>query len=264
MSWVPITLTTPRTGSATGSAAAKLLNQHVKNAQYLLQHNRFGETFLDGGTAARDGIYGPHTASAVAHAKYMLGYPKSGVSNVFGKTLYQYLVPVNNPAHKRLPLTYKARRAVRVAQATRTIGQKALAVALTQVGISEYPPYSNRVKYTAWYGMIGPWCAMFESWCFAQVGGKFRYSYVPTIHSDAANGYNGLRITHDPQPGDIVCYTFDTQDQHTGFFHSWISKGSTFYAVEGNTGGPNPSDGGTVAKATRYISNVDAFVRVTR
>ncbi len=46
-------------------------------------------------------------------------------------------------------------------------------VACEEVGISEYPPNSNNVKYNTWYygkeikgnGSAYPWCAAFISWC---------------------------------------------------------------------------------------------------
>jgi hypothetical protein len=264
--WATIHLTSPPFGSAKGTQHAAEARDHVKTAQYLLQHNRF-DVFMDGGEAARDGIYGRHTASSVAHAKHMLGFRRKHVNNQFGQTLFDFLVSKNHPNHRKLPFLFRYRRLKRLRQANQTLGQKALIQALSQVGVREYPPESNRVKYSEWYGMIGAWCAMFESWCFWRVGGSFRYSYVPNIHSDASNGYHGLRIVRDPEPGDVVCYSFTTRDQHTGFFHSWIVKGNSFWSVDGNTSsGPGGSEdnGGIVAKRQRYISNVSAFVRVTR
>lgn len=43
--------------------------------------------------------------------------------------------------------------------------------AISQLGIKENPPDSNRTKYGVWYGMDGqPWCAMFVSYCLYQAG----------------------------------------------------------------------------------------------
>src|SRR5262245_6931546 len=47
-----------------------------------------------------------------------------------------------------------------------TLRQGALQLALSELGVSESPPDSNQVKYTSWYGTVGPWCAMFVSWCY--------------------------------------------------------------------------------------------------
>src|SRR5262245_10969388 len=40
-----------------------------------------------------------------------------------------------------------------------TLRQQALELAVTQLGIKESPSGSNQVKYSDWYGMVGPWCA---------------------------------------------------------------------------------------------------------
>src|SRR5262245_22159733 len=82
--------------------------------------------------------------------------------------------------------------------------EQALARAVTQLGIKESPPESNHVVYTEWYGMVGPWCAMFCTWCYETLptGGvpTFQrgsyYSYVPYIVSDARGGRNGLVIVN--------------------------------------------------------------------
>ena len=48
----------------------------------------------------------------------------------------------------------------------------------SQLGITEYPSGSNRVKYNTWYygkvvqGDAYPWCCVFQAWCFAALAGK--------------------------------------------------------------------------------------------
>src|SRR5262252_1432126 len=39
-----------------------------------------------------------------------------------------------------------------------TIRQAALQACISQLGVKESPPDSNHCPYTAWYGMVGPWC----------------------------------------------------------------------------------------------------------
>ncbi len=47
----------------------------------------------------------------------------------------------------------------------------------SQIGITEYPSGSNRVKYNSWYygksvsGTDYPWCCVFQVWCFAALAG---------------------------------------------------------------------------------------------
>ena len=153
---------------------------------------------------------------------------------------------------------------------TGTLRQRALDKAITQIGIKESPPDSNQVKYSTWYGMIGPWCAMFVTWCYDQVGGSpsfvkgQRYAYCPYIVSDARAGRYGLRTTDDPIPGDMVVYDWhhDTIYDHVGLFERWTGDGG-FQAIEGNTSTSNDSNGGQVMRRTRNpAGQPTVFVRV--
>jgi hypothetical protein len=156
-----------------------------------------------------------------------------------------------------------------------TVRAAALARAKTQIGTAESPPNSNQVKYTDWYGMVGPWCAMFATWCFelgAQDIGKdspsfvrgSRYSYVPYIIGDAQAHRYGLATTIDPVAGDLVCFDWDWDGvyDHVGLFVGWQS-GANFSTVEGNTSGANDSNGGEVMQRTRTQgAQGTVFVRV--
>jgi hypothetical protein len=143
--------------------------------------------------------------------------------------------------------------------------------AVTQIGVSESPAGSNQVKYSDWYGMVGPWCAMFVTWCYAQVGGNdsfdrnaARYAYVPYIVSDARNGRYGLSVTGTPAEGDLVCYdwAWDGEYDHVGVFEEWTS-GHVFTAVEGNTSTSDNSNGGQVMRRSRDVTGQSTvFVRV--
>lgn len=153
-----------------------------------------------------------------------------------------------------------------------TIREAVLALCVTQLGVKESPPDSNNVKYTDWYGMVGPWCAMFQAWAFCtNKQGKSpsfaqgsRYAYVPYIVADARAGANGLSTTDDPQPGDLVCYDwqFDGEYDHVGVFEAWVGGGQ-FSAIEGNTSTSSDSNGGQVMRRTRSRSGQGTvFVRV--
>ena len=66
---------------------------------------------------------------------------------------------------------------------------KVLALANGEVGIAEYPPNSNNVKYNTWYyghpvsGASYPWCAVFISWLFDNFTTVQPNPAVPTIHN---------------------------------------------------------------------------------
>jgi len=152
-----------------------------------------------------------------------------------------------------------------------TLRQKALKAAQGQLGVKESPANSNQCKFTSWYGMVGPWCAMFCTWAFETqcnspsfVKGS-RYAYVPYIVSDARSGRYGLTVTNSPIPGDLVCYDWerDGTSDHIGIFADWIDRRrGTFRAVEGNTSPANNSNGGQVMLRDRDRSLVRAFVHL--
>jgi|SRR5215831_4723828 len=153
--------------------------------------------------------------------------------------------------------------------AGKTLRQKALSQALTQLGIKESPAGSNQTKYCSWYGMVGPWCAMFVTWCYETQGDSpgfvkgSRYAYVPYVVSDAQNNRYGLSVTSSPIPGDLVCYDWDGGDyDHIGLFENGNS--SSWSAIEGNTSTSNNSNGGEVMRRSRSRSQATkiCFVRV--
>jgi hypothetical protein len=151
---------------------------------------------------------------------------------------------------------------------TSTLRQRALEAAISQLGVKESPPDSNRVKFTDWYGMVGPWCAMFVTWCYETQGDSpafvrgQRYAYVPYLLDDARNLRYGLK-TSEPIPGDCVLYNWDGgESDHVGIFEQWVG-GHTFTAIEGNTSTSNDSNGGEVMRRQRDVNGQGTvFVRV--
>jgi hypothetical protein len=247
---IPLRLVTPH-----------MTGQKVKDAQWLMAgHNRFKglATMKD---AQIDGDYGLVSAQATKRAKYWLGYPLSACDMVFGQTVYEYLRPNE---WRPLPELYRQRRAVRLKAAASTPGLKAFNVAVTQIGYKETP--RNWTKYGAWYGFNGvPWCAIFESWCFAQSGRpSYRYAACEQIVGDARYGRNGLRQVFTPIRGDVVVYTLHgDRYAHTAFFDKWVgAAGGNFIDLGGNTGPSSISNGGMVLRQERSRSMVTAFIRV--
>jgi hypothetical protein len=132
--------------------------------------------------------------------------------------------------------------------------EKALKTAISQLGISESPMGSNRCKFSAWYGFVGPWCAMFVTFCYDTNGSKAfvrgsRFAYVGYITAAARAGGRGLAIVRDPKPGDLVCFG----DYHVGIFEGWTTNG--YRSIEGNYGDK-------VQRVT-HARGSGVFVRVT-
>jgi hypothetical protein len=154
----------------------------------------------------------------------------------------------------------------------RTVREQALALAQQYIGLTEEPTGSNMTPFGKWYGMDGvPWCAIFCTYCFEcgpssgspSFAQGSRYAYVPYIVADALNGDNGLEVTDDPQPGDLVCFDWDGGEaDHVGFYES--GDVAQFTTVEGNTAVGNDSNGGQVMRRQRDIAQAYeiTFVRV--
>ena len=141
-----------------------------------------------------------------------------------------------------------------------------LKTALAEVGVTEYPPNSNKVKYnTAYYGKevsgaAYPWCCVFVWWVFAQ--------HEPCLVKKTAScaelgewfNKNG-RWFSEPEVGDIVFYHFNTNDRWTN--HVGIVKsinGNVIEAIEGNTSVNSDDNGGAVMIRQRS-SNIVGYGR---
>ena len=213
-----------------------------------------------------DGIYGEQSAGATRAAKWDLGYAEKNINSTFDDALASFLLGKTKPT-----LLMKRRASIR--HSKRTVGDAALAEAFKYVGVKEKPAGSNKVMFSEWYGMTGPWCAMFVTYCFIAAKSKSfikgsRYAYCPYVLTDAKASRNGLRVIPkaDVRSGDIVLFDWnkDGTADHIGIVDKPpASKKSAFTTVEGNTSGTNPSDGGMVAKMSRVTSDVIAFVRVS-
>lgn len=241
----------------------------VLSAQKILQVNRFGN-FRPGPV---DGVFGEQTAGACRRAKYWLGFPTSKINGGYGDTLREFLV------HKPLPVHYKYRRQARLRAAQNVpLRVRAWQRAVGQIAIKEHPPGSNIVKFSEWYGLTGPWCAMFITWCYVMAGAKKtfvkgdRYAYTPYMTRDARNGVNAMALLNrnEVKRGDIVMFDWGGAGlagnpyftDHVGMFDAWISKDAgTFKTIEGNTAIGNDSNGGEVMRRERELRQVSAFIR---
>jgi peptidoglycan DL-endopeptidase CwlO len=115
--------------------------------------------------------------------------------------------------------------------------RRALKLAVTQKGIRETPPGSNRNIYSAYFG-FGPqfWCADFVAFCLDKTGNedkKVPWGYPSAVENITSWGKRNGVIHSAPRMGDI----FTRKDgKHTGFVLN--AQGSRFMTIEGNTTGP--------------------------
>jgi hypothetical protein len=128
-----------------------------------------------------------------------------------------------------------------------------------QLGVVEKPSYSNRTPYTAWYGLVGPWCAMFVSWVFHHAGHplpKIRttkgFAYCPDIVAWAKrNGtWRPSSSGYTPKRGDIVLFDFIGRPSHVGIV-TGLTKDGRVATIEGNTNAAGSRTGGAVMRHNR-------------
>jgi hypothetical protein len=150
----------------------------------------------------------------------------------------------------------------------KTLGERALAMARTQIGVKEQPPGSNSgPQVTVYQKTTGayrePWCASFAKWSYKAVGATPAQLSRATadVTTWLAYAHVSLGVV---RAGDLVIYNWDGGDvDHIGLFDHWATKGSELVACEGNTSeSGSQSNGGEVMLRTRAVNLVAAFVRI--
>lgn len=129
--------------------------------------------------------------------------------------------------------------------------------ARSQLGVAENPAGSNKVLYSDWYGLQGPWCAMFVSWCTHEEGVPLPattskgFAYTPS----GAQWFQQLgRWTTAPARGHVVFFDFPGDDihriSHVGFVED-VEADGTVVTIEGNTDERGGRTGGQVMRRRR-------------
>jgi hypothetical protein len=248
-----------------GVSSPLVVDPRTREAQQVLDGgNVFGRDFLRG---AVDGVFGEETGRACIRAKFWLGYAAKELRPTYGPSLDSFLHGLEQPSAEMLKRTVAREKAAALTPKR----EKALAEAREHIGLKESPGGSNHQMFGVWYGVDEqPWCAMFVTYCYV-VGAKSkafvkgsRYAYVPYVVADARAGRNGLQVTREPKPGDLVCFDWqgDGVHDHVGLFRA--GNPGAFETIEGNTAIGNDSNGGEVMERHRDSSARPVFVRVGR
>jgi hypothetical protein len=151
-----------------------------------------------------------------------------------------------------------------------------VAIARSQAGVTENPPGSNRVLYSTWYGLRGPWCAMFCAWVYVQAGvGDLRTiltpqaAWVPGLLA-AARQRGWVAPPDRALPGDLAVFDFpgragrpDGVMDHVGIVAAAPTGDGRLVCVEGNTSdGGSQSNGGAVLVKRRQTAHVPAVIQL--
>jgi hypothetical protein len=239
--------------------------------------SRFDDTYSHGFAHGKPG--GNVSDTGVAWVQRQQNMPDTGVVDMETfNTLRSIRVPEGKPHAGEMAMDVTAANLIGEAwqkfhpppKPKQTTRERALDGAIGWLGTTETPAGSNQCEFTKWYGMVGPWCAMFVTYCYeVEAGGSpsfarsSRYAYVPYVVSDAGAARNGLTITSTPHPGDLVCFDWERDGtfDHIGLFESGTA--TTFTAIEGNTSTSNNSNGGAVMRRDRSTQQASiVFVRV--
>jgi len=157
---------------------------------------------------------------------------------------------------------------------------KVIEIARLELGVTESPPGSNRVKYWEKYDPAyqgQPWCVAFLWWVFQEAGERMAFfgGGKTASCSILLRWYKEQGLTvpaEDVQAGDIVLMNFHggKDPEHCGLVTGKsdiinLSTGEPYsvWTIEGNT---SPSDGsqsngGMVCEKTRYPSQIVAVCR---
>lgn len=143
-------------------------------------------------------------------------------------------------------------------------------VARGELGVTESPPGSNRVKYwDDWPGWQGqPWCVAFLYWVFHHAGeGSAFFAGARTASCGTLYRWykeQGQTVPiHEARPGDIVILNFSgtSETQHCGLVVDALMLGY-IQTIEGNTSqSGSQSNGGQVCLKTRNLSQVVGVCR---
>jgi len=165
-------------------------------------------------------------------------------------------------------------------------GDAVLAVAYSQVGVTEDPPGSNNVPYDDEWGFWSAWCATFVSWCCTTAGyplppidGPAGFSYCPsgqiaaytTGHETGESGAepgDTLIFSWEPwhmEGGIAICssgvYAGAAAGDHTGHLVAHLGGGA-LQTIEGNTSSLSWDNGGEVRERwDRYSGQICAYAR---
>lgn len=151
-----------------------------------------------------------------------------------------------------------------------TLQQKALEIAISQLGVHEQPKGSNRGpevdEYIKSVGLDpagkNPWCAAFVYWCFDQAAKSmgrqnplFKTGHVLTSWKMRKDKFRALT----PQPGDIGIMDFGK-----GTGHMFIVETAHIDHtdnIEGNTNDEGSREGYEVCRRSRQRAKVLGYLR---
>jgi CHAP domain len=152
------------------------------------------------------------------------------------------------------------------------IGNAALKIAQTQLGVSEMPVGSNDGpevrKYLQSVGLGAgfAWCMAFVYWCVENAAKKNDLKNPLIKTGSVLKQYNETNCHKLPKtsrvikPGDVFIMEFKKGQGHTGFVEN--IKGNVVNTIEGNTNDDGSREGYEVARRQRPLSSFKGFIQL--
>lgn len=149
-----------------------------------------------------------------------------------------------------------------------TLQEKALEIAITQIGVQEDPGHKNKgkqvEKYLAAVG-LGPgysWCMAFDYWCFNEaaekMGRKNPLYKTGGVMEQWRQKKAEFRVV-TPQPGDIFIMDMGHGLGHTGIVEK--VEEDVIHTIEGNTNDEGSREGYEVCRRIRQRSKIFGYLR---
>jgi len=150
-----------------------------------------------------------------------------------------------------------------------TLQQKALEIAITQLGVQEAPGHKNTGKDVEKYlqsvglGAGFSWCMAFVYWCHEQaadaMGRKvlmYRTGGVLEQWRQRKNNYKVIT----PQLGDVFIMDYGKGQGHTGIVEK-VNEDGTINTIEGNTNDDGSREGYEVCRRMRQRAKILGYLR---
>lgn len=148
------------------------------------------------------------------------------------------------------------------------ISDKALQIAVSQIGNEEHPRGSNwgePVKtYLKSVSITFPaaWCMAFVYWCFNEAAKQL--GLVNPMHKTggvlAQYKYRKVNAVNSPQPGDVFIMDYGGGLGHTGIVER-VNDDGTVDTIEGNTNDTGSREGYEVCRKVRPKGKIKAYLR---
>ena len=153
-----------------------------------------------------------------------------------------------------------------------TLAQKALDVAISQLGVQEHPKGSNRgLQVDEYIRSVGldptkgsyAWCMAFQYWCHVQAANAMGRNPLMSKTGGVLDQWNKRKAAYrviTPQPGDIFVMDYGKGQGHTGIVEK-VNEDGTIDTIEGNTDSQGGREGYEVCRRVRQRSKILGYLR---